>query len=126
MSHDYFCEIDLNPMINGAFAPINNPLDRRAMHYFGFLSTDQEISIAQPFTSQARVLVSFHYGNQPTALPPAVQPPIDGVLDTFAAPAPLLQRLNHDRYHVIVWLDPATTPAPNGPVMVRVSARATK
>lgn len=121
--HDYFREIDLNPMVNGAPAPINNPLDPRAMHYFGFLATDQEITFGNPAVGSPRVLVSFHYGNQPTAVPPAVQPPIDGVLD-FAAGPPMVQRLNHERYHAIVWLDPTSQPPPTGPVTVRVSARA--
>lgn len=122
MSHDYFRELDLNPMVNGAPAPINNPLDPRALHYFGFLSTDQEISFGNPSGGSPRVLVSFHYGNQPTAAPPAVQPPIDGVLD-FSGGPPVVQRLNHDRAHVLVWLDPAISPPPTGPVIVRVSAR---
>lgn len=121
MSHDYFREIDLNPMVNGAPAPINSPLDPRAMHYFGFLATDQEIALGQP-NINPRILVSFHYGNQPTAASPAVQPPIDAVLDTGFGP-PVIQRLNHERAHVIVWADPAV-PLPNGPLLVRVSARA--
>lgn len=123
MSNDYFSEIDLNPTVNGAPAPIISPLDPRAMHFFGFLSTDQEIAFKNPINGQPVVNVSFHYGNQPTAAPPAVQPPIDGVLD-FNGGQPFLQRLNHDRAHVIVWLDP--TSVVNGACVVRVSARATK
>ena len=36
---DYLREIDLNPPA-AMGGPINNPLDPRAMHYFGFLAED--------------------------------------------------------------------------------------
>lgn len=115
---DYLREIDLNPAVGG---PITNPLDPRAMHYFGFLSEGQEISLVQPFTGTPRVLVSFHYANQPTAVPPAVQPPIDGVVDFSGGPPALRYDENHNRAHVIVWQDPAAPP-PTGPQVVRVRA----
>lgn len=124
MSHDYLREIDLNPPA-AAGGPINNPLDPRAMHYFGFLSDGQEIQQVMgtggggPF----RADVSFHYGNQPTAVPPQPPPPVDAVLDPFGAPISMVRyEVNHERRHVLVWLDPSFQPVPQGPCVVRVRA----
>lgn len=123
---DYLREIDLNPTINGAASPVTNPLDPRAMHYFGFLSEGQEIALVQPFAGQPRVLVSWHYGNQPTAAPPQPQPPIDGVVDFSGGPPMLRYDEHHERAHALVWLDPANVPPQGQPAMVRVRAWATK
>lgn len=122
MSNDYLREIDLNPA-PALGGPINNPLDPRAMHYFGFLSEGQEIALAQPGINP-RVLISFHYANQPTAIPPQPQPPIDAVLDTSFGPPVIRYGDHHDRAHVLIWLDP-TVVLP-GPLLVRVRAWATK
>lgn len=128
--NDYFQEIDLNPMINGAPAPINSALDRRAMHYFGFVSDSQEIEIAMGTTGgPARVLVSWRYGNAPLLnnVPP-VQPPIpDVVLDVFGGPISQEVKYegHHERAHAIVWIDPfGPQPPPQQPVIVRVRAAA--
>lgn len=124
--HDYLREIDLNPTINGAAAPVTSPLDPRAMHYFGFTSDGQEVTLVQPFAGQPRVLASFHYGNQPTAAPVPPQPAIDGVLD-FSSGNPMLHyEQNHERAHVLVWLDPNNVPPLGQPAVVRVRAWATK
>jgi hypothetical protein len=123
---DYLREIDLNPTINGAAAPITSPLDPRAMHYFGFTSDGQEVSLVTPFGGQPRVLVSFHYGNQPTAAPPQPQPPIDGVVDFSGGPPSLRYDEHHERAHALVWLDPANVPQQGQAAMVRVRAWATK
>lgn len=122
--HDYFQELDLNPpAANGG--PISNPLDKRAMHYFGFLSNGQEVAFGQP-TTNPRVAVSWHYGNQPTPPPgpPQPPPPIDAILDFAAGPPLLRYEVNHDRSHVIVWIDLTgpNPPPPGQPVMVRVRA----
>lgn len=125
MSHDYLREIDLNPNINGAPAPINSPLDPRAMHYFGFLANGQEVTVPMQTAGGGpfRADVSFHYGNQPTATAPQPQPAIDAVLDPFGAPFPVVRyEENHDRRHLLVWLDPSYTPVPQGPCIVRVRA----
>lgn len=123
MSNDYLREIDLNPPAGG---PVTNPLDPRAMHYFGFDSHGQEITIVQPFTGNPRVLISFHYGNQPTNVPPQPQPPIDAVLDFSGGPPVVRYEGYHERAHVLVWLDPSTPLPPTGQAVVRVRAWATK
>lgn len=120
--HDYLREIDLNPPAGG---PVNSPLDPRAMHYFGFLSDGQEITMVQPFTGQPRILVSWHYGNQPTGAPPQPQPPIDAIIDFSGGPPMLRYEQNHERAHALVWLDSAAPP-PTGQATVRVRAWATK
>lgn len=119
---DYLREIDLNPPpANGG--PIANPLDPRAMHYFGFLSNGQEVSLAPP-AANPRVAVSWHYGNQPTAVPIMPPPPIDAILDFAVGPPLLRYEVNHDRRHVLVWLDMSgpNPPPPGQPVIVRVRA----
>lgn len=116
---DYMREIDLNPTVNGAAAPITNPLDPRAMHYFGFTSRSQEIVFVQPMPPNPRVLASWHYGNQPTTAPIMPPPPIDAVLDFSVQP---LRWDGHERAHAHVWLDPANVPALGVPVLVRVRA----
>jgi hypothetical protein len=118
---DYLREIDLNPTVNGAAAPITSPLDPRAMHYFGFLSEGQEVSLVQPFAGNPRVLVSWHYGSQPTTAPVLPPPPIDGVVDFSGQPA-LRYEENHERSHALVWIDPANVPAFGTPAVVRVRA----
>lgn len=126
MSHDYLKEIDLNPP-PAAGGPVTNPLDARAMHYFGFLSEGQEILPVQPVTTPSRTLVSWHYANQPTisAVPPP--PLIDAVIDFPGSPFPGLRYdSHHERAHVVVWLDPTTAPPPGQPCVVRIRAWATK
>ncbi len=122
---DYMREIDLNPppALGG---PITNPLDPRAMHYFGFLSEGQELDLIQPFSGTPRVLVSWHYGNQPTTPGTQPPPPIDAVLDFSGGPPQLRYNDHHDRAHVLVWLDPTAVPPPTGQLMVRVRAWSTK
>ncbi len=118
--NDYLREIDLNPPV-ALGGPINNPLDPRAMHYFGFAGPANGQEIALVPAAASRVYVSFHYGNQPPG-PPAPQPPVDAIVDFAAGGPPVLRyEENHDRRHVLVWLDPAG-PTPTGPVMVRVKA----
>ncbi len=92
------------------------------MHYFGFQSSGQEISLTSPTSGQPRVLASFHHGNQPTAVPPQPQPPIDAILDFSFGPPMKRWENSHDRRHVLLWLDPASVPPPTGPVLVRVMA----
>lgn len=124
---DYLREIDLNPTVNGAAAPITNPLDPRALHYFGFMSEGQEIALVQPFPGQpTRVLVSFHDANQPTAAPVMPPPAIDGVVDFSTGPAALRYDDHHERAHVLVWLDPAAVPPQGQAAIVRVRGWATK
>lgn len=121
---DYLREIDLNPP-PAAGGPVTNPLDPRAMHYFGFLANGQEIVFVPPFTgANPRVAVSWHYGNQPTAAPAQPPPPIDAIVDFSGGPPGLRYELNHDRRHVLVWLDMNGTapPPPGQPVLVRVRA----
>lgn len=122
---DYLREIDLNPTINGAAAPVTSPFDPRAMHYFGFLSEGQDVVLVQPFPGNPRVLISFQYANQPTALPIPPQPLIEGVVD-FAANSSSKYEDRHQRAHVLVWLDPAAVPPFGQPAVVRVRAWATK
>ena len=135
MSHDYLREIDLNPMINGAPAPINNPLDPRAHHDFCFLSDQQEITLARSMTTgtAVRVLFSFDCGhqaliNQPFP-PPGTGPEVHGLL-TFDPtvgddPERRIYRPGccHQRRFVKVWLDMPQPPA-GVPVIVIVGARA--
>lgn len=122
MSHDYLREIDLNP----ALGPVVDPLDPRAMHYFGFLSEGQEITMVQPFGGTPRILISFHYGNQPTTPGTQPQPPIDAILDFSGGPPIVRYEENHERAHVLIWLDPASPLPPTGQAKVRVRAWATK
>lgn len=119
---DYLREIDLNPPA-AAGGPIVNPLDPRAMHYFGFLSNGQEVSLAPP-AANPRVAVSWHYGNQPTGAPIMPPPPTDAILDFAVGPPLLRYEVNHDRRHVLVWLDMSgpNPPPPGQPVVVRVRA----
>lgn len=117
---DYLKDVDLNTPPT----PVNNSLDPRAMHYFGFLSNGQDIQLLQPVTgANVRVLVSWRYGNSPGPFSPAFPPQADAVLDFFSGPTGQVLRYetNHDRAHALIWLDPATPP-PTGPVMVRVRA----
>lgn len=48
---DYFTEIDLNPVVG----PIVAPNDRRAMHYFGFVSHGQQLLLLDPLPQGSRV-----------------------------------------------------------------------
>lgn len=118
--YDYFREIDLNTPPT----PVNNSLDPRAMHYFGFMSNAQEIQLVPPTAgANVRVLVSWRYGNAPGPFSPAFPPQADAMLDFFSGPAGQILRyeLNHDRAHALIWVDPSTPPLA-GPVIVRVRA----
>jgi hypothetical protein len=113
---DYLVELDLN----SPAGPINNPLDPRAMRYFGFLSEGQEISLVQPFNGTPRIFISWHHGYQsPGAPQPA--PLVDAVLDFSGGPPTRRWEGYHDRRHVIVWLDP-TSPPVTGSLLVRIMA----
>lgn len=124
---DYLREIDLNPP-PAMGGPINNPLDPRAMHYFGFLSEGQEIVQALPSTGPAKVFVSWDYANNPLLppAPPIPPPPVDAILDFAGGPPVVRYETHHERCHAIVWLDPNAAPPPTGPMIVRVRAWATK
>jgi hypothetical protein len=122
MSNDYFKEIDLNPAVGGL---VNNPLDPRATHYFGFLAEGQDISIVNPITPQPRIAVSWQFANQPTPAPVPPQPSIDAILDFNGTGPGLHYEFHHDRSHVIVWWDPSAA-VPTGPAVIRVRAWATK
>lgn len=112
---DYLKEIDLNPTVNGAPWRVGQPLDERALHWFGFLSDGQEIVNNTPF----RVFISYDCAYAPGAgLPMPPQPSVDAILDPGAARTDE----NHERGHVLVWLDPAAAPATGVPVIVRVRA----
>lgn len=123
MSNDYLKEVDLNPAIGGL---VNNPLDPRAMHYFGFVSEGQDLALVSPTPPNPRVAVSWQYANQPTAVPVPPPPPIDGILDFSGGMPGLHYEFHHDRSFVIVWYDPSAPPPPAGPVVVRIRAWATK
>lgn len=122
MSNDYFKEVDLNPVLGGL---VNNPLDSRAMHYFGFLSEGQDLQMVNPIAGQPRIAVSWQFANQPTLAPVPPPPPIDAILDFSGGGPGLHYEFHHDRAHVIVWWDP-TAPTPTGPVLVRIRAWSTK
>lgn len=125
--HDYLREIDLNPP-PAMGGPINNPLDPRAMHYFGFLSEGQEIVLVQPFTGgPPRIFISWQYANNPLPPPAAPQPPppVDAIADFSGGPPGVRYETHHERAHAIIWLDP-NAPTPTGPMTVRVRAWATK
>lgn len=116
---DYLVEFDLN-LPAAAGGPINNPLDPRAMRYFGFLSEGQQIDLVQPFAGTPRIFVSWHFGHQSPGLPQPA-PLVDAVLD-FSGGLPSRRWEGfHERRHVIIWLDP-TVVIPAGACLVRVSA----
>lgn len=118
MSNDYLVELDLNPPV-AAGGPINNPLDPRAMRYFGFMSEGQQLDLVQPFSGNPRVFASWHMGHQSPGTPQP-PPPVDAVLDFSGGPPTRRWDQSHNRAHVIVWLDP-TTPV-TGSAIVRISA----
>lgn len=119
---DYLREIDLNPPA-ALGGPITNPLDPRAMHYFGFVSEGQEITQVPPLGPPTRVVASWSYANNPLPppSPPVPPPPIDAVLDFAAGPPAVRYETHHQRQHVIVWLD-GPLPPPAVPMIVRVRA----
>lgn len=119
---NYFQILDLNqpPAVGG---PVTNPLDARAMHYFGFVSQGQQIQLVDGLPAGTSVLFSFRYGNLPGVGPAPTPPQADGMLDFFGGPSSQTARfdLDSDRAHVLVWLDGPPPPA-GQPVRVRVSA----
>jgi hypothetical protein len=118
---DYFTEIDLN-IPAAAGGPISAPLDRRAMHYFGFKADGQQLLLLDGIPTGTRVLFSFDYGNPPGLGPVATDIQAHGALDFFG-PAGAVSRYEglHERAHVLVWLD--GPPPPIGQqVRVRVTA----
>ena len=120
---DYLKELDLNPP-PAMGGPVNNPLDVRAMHYFGGLSNGQEIKVSPPTAAGfPRVLVSWQFASQPTVTSPTPLPAIDEIID-FTSGMPILRYdENHDRSHVIVWMDPAGPILPPGtPMIVKIRA----
>ena len=125
--HDYLREINLNPIINGGPAPITDPNDPRALHYFGFLADGQEIVEVPPFGTPTRILISWHYANNPVPPPSPAQPPppVDAVLDLGFGPPVVRYDTHHQRRHAIVWLDPSSATS-TAPIVVRVRAWATE
>lgn len=138
---NYFQEFDLNPMVNGGPAVINNPLDPRAHHDFCFQSDSQEVVLVPQQTAGTpiRVLVSFACGHQsligPNPVPPpppgSLQFPVDGLLimdPLFPVNADLRRKrwdCCHYRDFVKVWIDPmGPQPQPGQPVIVHVWASA--
>lgn len=134
--HDYLREIDLNPFINGAPAPVISPLDPRGHNDFCFLSDGQEIVLVpvQPFpTAPIRVLVSFDCGHQallsqPPMVPPGTGPEVHGLLvfdpatGGFPTRNVLRRECCHQRSGVKVWLETPPTAGQPMPVIVVVSA----
>lgn len=119
MSNDFLRVFDLNPTIGGVAAPITQPNDPRAMFYFGFISKGQEIVVP----GGPRIAVSFSYTNQATAFaaPPLLQP--DAVLTGVPGFNTIRYDGNHDRAHVVVWIDPSGGIPPMGTAAeVRVRA----
>lgn len=136
---NYFQEFDLNPFVNGAPAPVNNPLDPRAHHDFCFPSDSQDIVLVPQTIAGGpiRVLISFECGHQPLLgpVPPPPPPPgglqfpVDGLLVLDPAfPMDADRRRKkwdccHLRRFVKVWIDPMG-PQPQGPVIVNIWASA--
>lgn len=118
---DYFTEIDLN-VAPAAGGPIAGPLDRRAMHYFGFRSDGQQLLLLDGLPQGTRVLYSFDYANAPGLGPVAATVQAHGALDFFG-PTGAVARYEelHERSHVLVWLD-GPPPVPPATVRVRVTA----
>lgn len=118
---DYLKEIDLNPTVNGAAWRVNQPLDERALHWFGFVADVQEIRNLSPF----RVFVSFNYAYNPgMGLPFPPMPTVDAILDPVGGTNAYIRDENHERQHALVWLDPAAIPAQGMQVLVRLTANA--
>lgn len=119
MPNNYFQQIDLNPAVGG---PINNPLDMRAMHYFGFLSQGQQLQLLDGLPVGNTVLFSFDYASPPLIGPLPPFPQVDGALDFFGGASNVMRfDTHHDRAHVLVWLDGPALPA-GQQCRVRISA----
>jgi hypothetical protein len=113
---DYLKDQDLNPTINGGAARVDQPFDPRAMHYFGFTANGQELRNMSPF----RMFVSWSYVNQPTPFTGGPFPQVDAVLEPMGSGGDVIRYdLDHDRSHVVLWLDPAAIP----PVGIAVNSR---
>jgi len=116
-SHDYLRIVDLNPTINGAAAPVNAPVDPRALHMFGFSSAGQRIENRGTYP----VFYSFDYDylQGGTIMPPAgLTVKVHGVLQ----PGEMRYTEHHDRAHVLVWLDQTAAPPQGVAVEVHVQA----
>lgn len=131
-TNDYFTILDLNPTINGAAVPIVDPRDKRALCMFGFKANRQRFILlpaAAPPAGNIRVCYSFDYdyfpGSTLMSLPSPGKVTVHGVMTIFG---PALQDevwLDHDRDHVLFWLDPTSQFPPMGtPVEVHVRASA--
>lgn len=107
---NYFKMFDLNqPAASGG--PVNQPLDARALHYFGFLSQGQQIQLLDGLPIANTVLYSFRYAQTPGIGPAPTPPQADGAI-TFAGGGPFARfDLDSDRAHVLVWLDGPALPA---------------
>lgn len=104
---DYLKDQDLNPTINLGSARVDQPFDPRAMHYFGFVANGQELRNMCPF----RMFGTWSYVNQPTPFTGGPFPAVDFVLDPAGSGGDVIRYdENHDRGHVVVWLDPAAIP----------------
>ncbi len=116
MPNDFLRDIDLNPTIGAVAAPVMQPDDPRAMFYFGFTAKGQELRNLSTF----RVLASFSYANRATQFTGGPFPPPDAILN---AGDTIRYDLDHDRAHVLVWIDPSGGLPPMGTVVeVRVRA----
>lgn len=115
---DFFVELDLNAPPN----PINNPLDARAMRYFGFTSGSQQLVLLDPLPQGTRVLFSWDYANAPGIGPIANTIQAHGVLEMFGPNSQLARyESSHDRAHVLIWIDGPPPPV-SQQVRVRISA----
>lgn len=120
ITNNYFRIVDLNPTINGGAAPVTDPRDPRALHFFNFKSQGQRLTLGQPTGgTNTRILFSFDYDYFPGGTlmmlpPPSIIHP-HGILTIFG-PNEMEERYitHHDTMHVLVWLDPTTQPPPVG------------
>jgi hypothetical protein len=129
---DYFKIVDLNPPIGPG--PIIDPRDPRALCYFGFLAQGQHLSLGSFVTTpNLRIFYSFEFDYvQSTNPPPPPPPPGTGIKASGVLASggpPLLMEAaygeNHDRRHVILWVDPTSLtppPPPGQPIEVYVRA----
>lgn len=119
-TNDYLRQIDLNPTIGAAAAPIMMPLDPRGLCMFGFDATQQTLTNTSTLYS---ALVSFDYAYD-QGIPGAPMPPWPTV-HLILAPGQTVDLVTHTRGHAIVWLDNMGGLPPMGTaVNVRVGARA--
>lgn len=118
-TNDYLRQIDLNPTIGGATAPIAMPFDPRGLCMFGFDATQQTLSNLSPTYT---VFVSFDFAYD-QGIPGVPLPPAPSV-HVILGPGQSVPLSDHARGHAIVWLDNSGGLPPMGTaVNVRVGAR---